>query len=292
MRQLERGRKRSSPATAGLAVIRSAPRPERVDTRSRRRRVARAPALALVAPSADEGMSDAVELQRGLLPRVPLERGALRVSGDVLGSRRASGDHFDVLDGPGGRTSIFVVDIAGHGVAAALIGAAAREALRVALGQGASLEEAASALESCLEAHGDVCRATAAFAMVRFSADASLVEVMNAGLPPVTLVHDGHTIAEVPSGSMPAGFARGAEHPCQVLRVAAGALVVVASDGATRGALDAVGMAALVATLMAELPDPAGASAEAVREAMRVHLGYGAPADDATVVIASRSERP
>ena len=290
MRQLERSRQRGSAAVAGQHVMRPMPvRPERSEAR-RVRRVERAP-LAVPARGREEGMSDAFELQRGLLPHVPLQRGALRISGDVLGSRRTSGDHFDVLEGAGGRTSIFVVDVAGHGLSAALIGNAAREALRVSLRGGASLEDAAAALESCLEAHGDIRRATAAFALLRFSSDASLVEVINAGLPPVTLVRDGRTLATVASRSMPAGFAPGAHHPCDVLRVPEGGVVIVASDGATSGALDGWGMAALSATLLRELPDPAGATSEALRDAIRTHLGsYGALEDDATVVIASRAE--
>lgn len=235
-----------------------------------------------------EGVSDAVALQRGMLPAVPLVRGTLAVSGDVLSSGRGSGDHFDVIDGPDGRTTVLLLDAAGHGLGAAFVASAAREALRGALHGGASPEEAILALEHCLAAHQDVRRAAAAIILMRFSADSELVEIVNAGMPPVLVFDGGHIVASIASRSMPAGLALAAEHPAEIVRLAEGGLVVAASDGATGGALDVHGVRALTHRLLEHDDDPASAPADALRDAVRRHLGVGTPMDDASVVVVSR----
>jgi serine phosphatase RsbU (regulator of sigma subunit) len=233
-------------------------------------------------------VSDAVALQRGLLPRVPLVRGSLLVSGDVLSSGRASGDHFDVFDGHDGRTTVLLIDVAGHGLAAAFVANAAREAMRSTLQDGGTPEEAAGALERCLAAHRDVRRASASLILLRFSADGGLVEIVNAGMPPVLLLDEGHVVAAVVSRSMPAGFASAADHPAEIVRLAEGGILIAASDGATGGSLEVDGVRALADRLLADEPHPASASPEVLRDAVRAHLGVVTPPDDASVVVVSR----
>ena len=73
----------------------------------------------------------AAEVQKRLLPRQSLETVAASLTGLNLPARSVGGDYFDFLELDGDRTGIALADVAGKGIAAALIMSVVQASLRV-----------------------------------------------------------------------------------------------------------------------------------------------------------------
>jgi serine phosphatase RsbU (regulator of sigma subunit) len=73
----------------------------------------------------------AAEVQKRLLPRQSLETAVVALAAVSLPARSVGGDYYDFLDLPGHRTAIALADVAGKGVAAALIMSVVQASLRV-----------------------------------------------------------------------------------------------------------------------------------------------------------------
>jgi sigma-B regulation protein RsbU (phosphoserine phosphatase) len=73
----------------------------------------------------------AAEVQKRLLPRQSLETAVVALAAVSLPARSVGGDYYDFLDLPGQRTAIALADVAGKGVAAALIMSVVQASLRV-----------------------------------------------------------------------------------------------------------------------------------------------------------------
>jgi len=70
-------------------------------------------------------------VQKRLLPRQSLETAVVALAAVSLPARSVGGDYYDFLDLPGQRTAIALADVAGKGVAAALIMSVVQASLRV-----------------------------------------------------------------------------------------------------------------------------------------------------------------
>jgi sigma-B regulation protein RsbU (phosphoserine phosphatase) len=73
----------------------------------------------------------AAEVQKRLLPRQSLETAMVWLAAVSVPARSVGGDYYDFLDLPGQRTAIALADVAGKGVAAALIMSIVQASLRV-----------------------------------------------------------------------------------------------------------------------------------------------------------------
>jgi sigma-B regulation protein RsbU (phosphoserine phosphatase) len=73
----------------------------------------------------------AAEVQRRLLPAQPPTCSAATFAAFTLPARTVGGDYYDFLDLPGGQIGIAIADIAGKGIAAALLTSAVHASLRV-----------------------------------------------------------------------------------------------------------------------------------------------------------------
>lgn len=183
-------------------------------------------------------LDDAMRVQRASLPRVPLASAGLLVTGETVAARRVSGDTFDVVADGEGRTAVFLLDVAGHGVASGLVLSACRAAVRRALELGKPMDAVVSAIQSCLLTLGDVLEAAVAVGILRFSEADATVEVLNAGLPPLVMARAAGGLICYPSRSAPVGLLRGGQHPGEAHQRAPGDVWMLASDGLTSGTLD------------------------------------------------------
>jgi hypothetical protein len=188
----------------------------------------------------------------------------------------------DVLTDAGGRTSVVVVELP------EVVGGVARSALHRAIQSGASLGEAVRELRDCL---ASPLLGGARVAIMRFSPDGSVVELLGAGTPPVLCIRpDGASLLyPARSGRVEHG-ARGA-HAVEVLRVKAGSFFMVASvpDGrepdaeTVFAAADEVGLGRRGVLL----PGEREGSLERV-----VRIGEPADADVIVAVVDARAEPP
>jgi sigma-B regulation protein RsbU (phosphoserine phosphatase) len=139
-----------------------------------------------------------------------------------------SGDYCDLMQGDGGQTYFLVGDVAGHGVAAALLMSHLSATLRTLISVGlpvSQLMERASRVfcESTLAAH------YATLVCVRASSSGE-IEVCNAGHPP-PLVIRASGIARLDATGLPIGMFCSESFTSQSLRLEPGETLLLYTDG-------------------------------------------------------------
>ena len=256
---------------------------------------ARAEHLDTEAARARDELTHARLVQQASLPRVPVRISNFRVTGEVVPSGHVSGDLFDLVADEAGRVAVFLLDVAGPGVPAAIVASAARASLRNTLRAGEPLENVMASLVTCLRAHGDVLEATAAVAIVRFDEEGNQVEVVNAGLPPLLCIGPNGDVKTFASTSAPAGLFETTRHNAVVVSIDVGSLFILTSDGLRGGNLDNDNDQIVSRFDVAERGTHfASASKENVRSLiLELMTAYNASdEDDATLVLIANDDAP
>lgn len=83
--------------------------------------------------SIQEELDIASEIQKGILPELPLETGFYRADGFYQPLGRVGGDLYDIIPDKNGGLSVLIVDVSGHGIPAALLTIMAKIAFREAV---------------------------------------------------------------------------------------------------------------------------------------------------------------
>jgi sigma-B regulation protein RsbU (phosphoserine phosphatase) len=233
----------------------------------------------------DEELREATRFQQARLPAVPAQVGSWVVAGGLVASRHIGGDFFDIVKGPDGAPILALVDISGHGLAAALLAGSVANELR-SLTRSHPLAEAMRRFNSHLWREG--IERYACVAVMALHADHATI--INAGLPPVCLVRDGKCLQLLSGSGTPPGMLEEAEYDETTVAIAPGDRLIAMSDGLTEpfGAVDAVG--ACIERLGLGQPGlriGALASETIIEQVRRLLEGTGQPGmDDATLVIA------
>ncbi|MBC5829020.1 MAG: SpoIIE family protein phosphatase [Candidatus Eremiobacteraeota bacterium] len=171
-------------------------------------------------------------LQRAMLPQMlPQPVGAAFSCAYIPGAHELSvgGDWYDAFVMRDGRIGISIGDVAGHGLAAAVIMGEIRQALRsAALGH----EDPSRVLDHAswlLELHHPDAIATAGFGIFD-PGDHSFI-YSSAGHPaPLVCLANGETF-EFGAGGLPLGMRDGVSAAARSVRIAAGTLIVLYTDG-------------------------------------------------------------
>jgi sigma-B regulation protein RsbU (phosphoserine phosphatase) len=145
--------------------------------------------------------------------------------GGVAPSGMVGGDLIALYAGPGGERTAVVVDVAGHGAGAALVGATVRATLGLLLRRH-ELVEAVAALNEELTAASSR-HACLAAVQVR----GREVTILNAGLPPVCVGRGGEIILEVPTSGVPPGLFPDQAYGSTSFIAEPGDRIAVVSDG-------------------------------------------------------------
>lgn len=249
---------------------------------------------ALRARQADRALGDledARSVQLAQIPSFPTARGGVWITGSVTPSGHVGGDLVDVVDLDDGSSVAVLVDVAGHGIGAALVASAIRSELRFLL-TSHPIDRAILELGRRLLADGSrhVCVGAVQIRGREYA-------IVNAGLPPIWIGPPTAPRQVVASSGPPPGL-----FPGQAYEVVRGELgpkeaIVLVSDGLTEpfGLADDVG--AVVPLLMLSLSAgslPAGApSAERLARAVLdlfTALGVEERPDDATALVVGRIE--
>jgi DNA-binding response OmpR family regulator len=195
------------------------------------------------ADDAQEELAAHAVVERASRQPMPRHEGHVTVNAASLAATSAAGDHFHTSRDPLGRSVTILIDAAGHGAAAAAIALIASRAARDAIRVDPDLEGTYHAVTAALMAH-ELPRATAAIALVR--ASESVVEILNAGLPPIVLFDEGST-RHFESVAPPAGVGF-VEVGGRIARVSVspGFALAMATDGAVAGSHDALAMEQLL----------------------------------------------
>jgi sigma-B regulation protein RsbU (phosphoserine phosphatase) len=152
----------------------------------------------------DAELEKAREVQLKLLPGGPMDVTGLKVFGLHQSMQSVGGDYYDFFALEDGRVMLCIADVAGHGLAAALLMSNLQATLRVIAQAGRKLTEIVALLNH------EICQRTSpdrfvTLVLAEISADRSRVTLCNAGHNPAYIVRASGQIEEVESGGIMLG---------------------------------------------------------------------------------------
>lgn len=204
---------------------------------------------------AEKELEIARALQTRLLPPVLVTTGGLTIASRNLPAHYVAGDFYDVISVGDGSTLIVVADVAGKGVAAALIMASVKAILPFLVGDG--IGPAMSILNERL--CGELERREfVALALARFDPGTSTLTIANAGLPDPYRITSNEVHPIVVEGErLPLGIKRGVRHQTKSVSLGSRDRVLFLTDGIPEAPTDGGGSPLgyeTVAAIVAEIP--------------------------------------
>jgi sigma-B regulation protein RsbU (phosphoserine phosphatase) len=225
----------------------------------------------------------AMAVQHAQLPHTPVRAAGFRMVAVLRSCHDVGGDVFDLFEAPDGSATVVVVDVSGHGLSAAMVASAVRAQLRILL---RTLEPAAALAELNTQLCASEHEHYACVALVQLKG--SRVQVVNAGLPPIAVLH-GDSTTLLRGGGIPPGILDCGSYDAHTLDVASVGRIVIGTDGVT----EPFGGADRIDEFIRDLALDAGGevlSAEDLnaRLAARFERHRILPPDDATVLLLDR----
>ena len=181
-----------------------------------------------------QDMDAARTIQRSLLPqRLP------EIAGYSLGFRSVTcyevgGDYLDIVEQPDGSLLIAVADVAGKGLASAIVSTSFRSAFRAMAVTGMPLDELATRINQQHWQEGEESRrryVTAIF--LRLHTEAGNVEVVNAGHNPGFLIEPGSAPHQFEAVGTPLGLLPGMSYSIEKHGFMPGSRLLFYTDGLT-----------------------------------------------------------
>ncbi len=238
-----------------------------------------------------QDLDAAREIQRSLLPqKLP------SIPGYSLGFRsdtcyEVGGDYLDLVHQPDGSLLMVVADVAGKGLASAIMSTSFRAACRGMAATGLELDELAARMNQHHWAEGEEARrryVTAIF--VRLRPGAGTIEVVNAGHNPGFLLAPGIAPHAFDAAGTPLGLIAGMSYHSELRPFPAGARLLLYTDGLTevfRGD-EEFGPERLLGAFSQCPAQNAGDILEALWAAIGRFADGGAQGDDMTALVLCR----
>jgi phosphoserine phosphatase RsbU/P len=179
----------------------------------------------------EEELEEARAIQSVMLPVEPLRAGAVRVSHEFQPVAAVGGDFLDYFELSDGSVGLYLGDVSGKGLAAAMYAALAVGTLRGVHKTGQSPSTVLSTLNRRLLVQG-VPRRYSATQYAVFDPRSAELQVTSAGMPgPFHLSADGCRVLEIPG--LPAGLFAEAQYDTLTLTLQPGDSVLFCTDGIT-----------------------------------------------------------
>jgi len=173
-------------------------------------------------------------IQKSLLPRSMPEIPGFSIAGRSTTCYEVGGDYLDSIALPDGSHLMVVADVAGKGLASAIVATSFRSALRSLAGQLLPLEELATRVGQQHWEEGTEARrryVTAVF--LRLCPELGEIEIVSAGHNPVTLVQPDGAIRMIESSGTPLGILPGMTYSVEVFPFPPGSRILLYTDGLT-----------------------------------------------------------
>ena len=173
-------------------------------------------------------------IQRSLLPQELPEIDGYSVGFRSVTCYEVGGDYLDIVEQPDGSLLIAVADVAGKGLASAIMATSFRSAFRAMAASGMPLDELATRMNQHHWQEGDEARrryVTAIF--LRLYPELGEVEVVNAGHNPGFLVEPGAMPHEFQATGTPLGLLPGMRYTSERHGFAPGTRLLFYTDGLT-----------------------------------------------------------
>jgi sigma-B regulation protein RsbU (phosphoserine phosphatase) len=223
-------------------------------------------------------LEEASRVQRAQATALPAHFALGSAMGAIVPASHVGGDLLQIFSTDTTCTAV-VIDVSGHGTAAALVAASVVAELRNQLAT-SSLGEAMAQLNLQLGAPGSHHYACVAAMQI----EAGQATVINAGLPPVALVRAGKVITLVEASGSPPGLIPDAEYLATTLRLERGDRLIAVSDGLTESLGHADDLVPCLFGLRL-LDSAAGLPAEELTARIRKLFSRRHQEDDATVLV-------
>jgi serine phosphatase RsbU (regulator of sigma subunit) len=181
-----------------------------------------------------QDLNAAREIQRSLLPQqtktIPGYSMAIRSSTCY----EVGGDYVDVLTLPDGSEMMVVADVAGKGLASAIVATSFRSAFRAMALAGLSLPQLAARMNEHHYGEGTEARrryVTAIF--LKLNPAANIIEVVNAGHNPGFLISSEEKVSEIKASGTPIGLLPSMEYQSEKFDFRPGSRLLFYTDGLT-----------------------------------------------------------
>jgi sigma-B regulation protein RsbU (phosphoserine phosphatase) len=237
----------------------------------------------------EQDLDLAARIQRELLPKADALAGGWQIAYHYQPAGPVSGDYCDLLPGLNGDAYFLIGDVAGKGVAAAMLMSHLSATLRTLISIGLPLPDLmqrASRVfcESTLPTH------YATLVCGRASASGE-IEICNAGHPPPLVIRGGEVTA-VGATALPIGMFCSEEFACETVRLTAGDTILLYTDGvieAQNSAGTDYGLDRVSAFARQPLPDTPRAIVDACLRDLGGFLTARQPTDDVTIMAMRRA---
>ena len=227
------------------------------------------------------------DVQRELLPREVPDVAGLELAGVCRPAVAVGGDLYDYLQDGDGRLGVFIADVSGKGVPAALLMANLQASLRSRFPIAETPGSLAAGLNEALCGSSSAARYATAF-LATFDPETRRLSYTNAGHLPAILVRDRET-ARCEDGGMPIGLFEGADYETGALTLAPGDLLALFTDGVSEAPApdgEEFGAERLAELLCAHRARPLEAVIDVVLDALLQWSGPVDAHDDVTLVLA------
>ena len=175
----------------------------------------------------------ATEVQKRLFPESPFCTAGLQLTGICIPARGVGGDYYDFLDLGSRQIGIALADVAGKGIAAALIMSIVQASLRsLASTEGISLADLAAKMNRLLHRSTGV-NGYATFFYSQFDEQRRTLRYVNAGHNPPFLLRRNGDIEELSNGGMIIGMFAHAAYEETEIQLQSGDVLLAFSDGVT-----------------------------------------------------------
>ena len=174
-------------------------------------------------------------IQQSLLPQTMPSIPGYSVASRSRACYHVGGDYLDIVTEPDGSQLMVVADVAGKGLASALVCTAFRSAFRALAHQSLTLRELAGRLSQQHWDEGSEARrryVTAIF--LRLDAASGEMEIVNAGHNPAFLVSPGDkSVRLIEASGTPLGMLPGSRYSIERVPIKPGARILLYTDGLT-----------------------------------------------------------
>jgi serine phosphatase RsbU (regulator of sigma subunit) len=238
-----------------------------------------------------QDLASARDIQRSMLPQTFPSIPGYSIAGRSQTCYEVGGDYLDILSLPSGELMIVVADVAGKGLASALVGSSFRSAVRAIAHSGMPLAEMAVHLNGLHFAEGEQSQrryVTAIF--LRLNPKTHTLEVVNAGHNPGFLLNESQKAVMIPASGTPIGMLPVSGYTTEKFVLAEKAKLLLYTDGLTevfRGA-EEFGQERLLQAFHACNTNDAKAILDSLWQTLDAFSSQESLSDDMTALVVGR----
>ena len=233
-------------------------------------------------------MRRAREIQQHALPRKEAFQ-SVRIVSAFFPADEVGGDYYDVVEMPDGSTLLCIADVAGHGVAAAMLALLLRSLLHLAVDESTRLPEIMQSINRRF-AEASLPGDFATVALVQIRPNARKLEFASAGHEPCWILPEVGDPIPLESTGLILGIDAGAQWEVREHALSDGDWLALLTDGVTETLNETgelFGRERLMRLLLACRRGPMNEAAERIRSELQAFRGKRKPTDDVTVLLAS-----